>query len=129
MTLVKKVNYPPEMVKTMLEVYGAAENTDEARQEAMEKLSEQFGRTVASIRAKLSFERVYIAKAKPEKSGGTRILKSDIVSLIAKNSGEKNAEFFESLAGANRAVLDYIVRVQTDLAWFEAGENVPEPSE
>jgi hypothetical protein len=115
MTVEKKVNYPPEMVKTMLEVYGAVGTEPEQqddRQAAMEQLAETFGKTVASIRAKLSSESVYIPKVKAEKSTTKRILKSDLVDKIAENAGKENAEFFESLAGANKDVLNYILAMQ-----------------
>ena len=117
MTAEKKVNYPPEMVKTMLEVYGAAgvePEQHDARQAAMENLAETFGKTVASIRAKLSSESVYIKKPEAEKSTTKRVLKSDLVGEIAENAGMENAEFFESLAGANKSVLEYILTLQAD---------------
>jgi len=111
MTVAKKVNYTPENVVTMVELYTSADS-DETRQAAMETLSADLGKTVASIRSKLSHEGVYIAKAKAEKSGEKRILKSDLVDQIADNAGFENDEFFESLAGANKAVLEYILKLQ-----------------
>lgn len=117
MTAVKKVNYTPEVVKTMLEMYGAVgiePEQHEARQKAMEDIAEFAGKTVASVRAKLSSEGVYIPKPKAEKTGEKRILKSDLVDQIADNAGLENAEFFESLAGANKAVLEYIIKLQAD---------------
>ena len=115
MTATKKVNYTPEVVKTMLEIYGAAgtePEQHEARQAAMEEIAEFAGKTVASVRAKLSAEGVYIKKPEVEKSVTTRVLKSDLVAQIADNADMKNPEFFESLAGANKAVLEYILDLQ-----------------
>jgi hypothetical protein len=117
MTVEKKVNYPPEMVADIVEVYtsiGTEPELHQDRQKAMEQLAEKHGKTVASIRAKLSSEAVYIKKPETEKSTTKRVLKSDLVDEIAENAGKDNAEFFESLAGANKAVLQYILSLQAD---------------
>jgi len=115
MTVEKKVNYKPEVVVKMLAVYAAAgigPENEGARQEAMENIAEFAGKTVASVRAKLSSEGAYIPKVKAEKTGEKRILKSDLVDQIADNAKLENDEFFESLAGANKAVLEYILKLQ-----------------
>lgn len=115
MTVEKKVNYKPEIVEKMLAVYaeaGTSPDEHDARQAAMETIAEFAGKTVASVRAKLSSEGVYIPKPKAEKTGEKRILKSDLVGQIADNAGLENDEFFESLAGANKAVLEYILSLQ-----------------
>lgn len=112
----KKANYTPEMVAKMVSVYGAAgvELTPEGeakRQKAMESLATDLSRTVASIRSKLSFEKVYIPKVKATPKNSTTAKKSDTVTAIAECANDSTVNF-ESLENANRKVLDYIVDLQ-----------------
>lgn len=108
--MAKAINYPAEVVQDMVAVYTAAES-DAERAGALELLAEKHGRTVASIRSKLASEGVYIAKAKTAK-GSRRVKKEDILSEIAANAPEKHEGFFDSLAGANKAVLEFVRDLQ-----------------
>ena len=113
----KVANYTPENVAVMREVYQAA-STEAERSDAMDTLAEMFGKTVASVRSKLSHEGVYIAKVKAEKSGTTRVLKSDKVDEISAFAGNANDQFFESLAGVNKGVLDYVLALQAEVGAY-----------
>ena len=106
----KKVNYTPEMVADMVTVYGAA--TDEStRDAAMDSLATKYGKTVASIRSKLSFEGVYVAKAKPTAKGTNAVKKADMVTAIAEFANDDSLSF-DSLENANRTVLNYVIDLQ-----------------
>lgn len=81
----KTVNYTDEMVSRLHEVYDR--DADEATREAqIKQLSEELDRKVASIRAKLTREGVYVAKAKVEKAP-TGPRKAEIVTAIAGKLG------------------------------------------
>ena len=54
---------------------------------------------------------MYIAKTITKVKSG-RITKEAIVGEIATNANLKNDQFFESLKGANKSVLAYIVALQ-----------------
>ena len=106
----KKVNYTPEMVADMVTVYGAA--TDEfSRDAAMDSLATKYGKTVASIRSKLSFEGVYQAKAKATPKGTNAVKKADMVTAIAEFANDDSLSF-DSLENANRTVLNYVIDLQ-----------------
>ncbi len=109
----KTVNYTAENVAKMREVYCAADGEKE-RDAAIVTLATDLGKTVASIRSKLSFEGVYIAKAKPE-SKSTRTTKADLMADIADNAQHPNDAFFDSLSGANRDVLRWVIGLQTQI--------------
>jgi len=111
MAVEKKVNYTEAQITEMSDLYCAAETQDE-REAAMDEIAESFGKTIASVRAKLANIGVYVPKAKPAKKGEKRVTKSDLVSQIAENAEMKNDSFFDSLAGANTAVLEYVLTLQ-----------------
>jgi hypothetical protein len=112
MTKEKAPNYTAEIVADIIAVYQAADDSDDARKAAMEESAAKHGRSVASIRSKLAFESVYIPLAKATPKGGSRVKKSDMVSDIAANAGLANDSFFDSLEGANKAVLTYVAGLQ-----------------
>lgn len=58
----KMANYTDEQVTKMIEVYNTA-NNDVERKDAVEKLANAMGRTVASIRAKLVATGVYVKQS------------------------------------------------------------------
>lgn len=73
---VKSANYSPADVAQVLANYSENQNIAE--------WAEAVGRTVASIRAKLSREGVYVAKTAEKKEGATASLdKTEIVQVIA----------------------------------------------
>ena len=105
----KKVNYTPEMVTNIVTVYTAAQ-TEAERDAALETLAESHGKTVNSIRAKLSMEKVYIAKVKPAKKAGAE-KKENIIADIAENANQVDG-FFDSLSNVNKTVLEFIRKLQ-----------------
>lgn len=116
MTTKKVENYTAEMVTRMKAVYQAADDSDEARQEAMEAIQEFTGKSLPSIRSKLATEGVYIAKAKPTPKGGNRVTKADLVNQIADFEPAKPSGFFDSIEGANKNVLEYVIALQVEVA-------------
>lgn len=106
----KTQNYTAEQVAEVREAYVAA-GTHEDRLAVVDQFAEKFGKTVASIRSKLAHEGVYIAKPKPE-SKSTRVKKSELVQQIADKADLDNDSFFDSLEGANKAVLEWIISLQ-----------------
>jgi len=110
----KKVNYTAEMVDTMLEVYGNAEN-DAERKSAVETLASMLGRSVPSVRTKLSQLKVYI---KPDngKTGekSDTVSKADLVLTIEDLLGLHPGEG-KSLKFATKVVLEAIVEALNPL--------------
>lgn len=126
MTKEKVVNYSPELESQMSEIYLAAESESE-RVEAVEEIQEISGKSLASIRSKLSHMQIWIPKVKPE-SKAKKSSKSDLVAQIADNAENPNDSFFESIAGSNRAVLSYVlglqaVALQAEIDAFEESED------
>ena len=81
----KTVNYTDEMVARLHEVYDS--NADEAiREQQIEQLASELGKNKASIRAKLTRERVYVAKSQASKAPASP-RKAVIVSAIAQKLG------------------------------------------
>jgi len=84
MTDKKEPNYSKELTAKVVTDYQAAEDSDEARQAALEAISAETGKTVKSLRAKLVREKVYVAKTYKKKTGGKPETKGTIVIAIAK---------------------------------------------
>ena len=95
-----EVNYTEAQVNEAVARYEAA-NTDVARAEVVEQLAKEFGKTKASVRAKLVREGVYVAKTVTRKR---KAKKADVVALIAKVLGV-NEEVVGSLENATYATL------------------------
>lgn len=120
--MTKQVNYTAENVVQMTALYQAADS-ESTREIAIEQIAEGLGKTVASVRSKLSHEGIYIPKVKAEKTGTTRVTKSDLVQVIADFAGLENDSFFDSLEGANKAVLAYVIGLQQDVLALESVED------
>ena len=118
----KKANYSPEETAQYVAIYKGAADSDEARNAAMDEIQEVSGRTIASIRAKLNYEGVYIAKAKPVAKGRTGESKADILAKIQDANPEKPSGFFDSLEGANKTVLSFVLAQQPSIEVEEASE-------
>ena len=103
----KTVNYTDEMVARLHEVYDG-EASEEVRTEQVAQLSEELGKSLASIRAKLTREKVYVPKAKAP-AGKAGVLKSALVSVIAGKLGVPE-DTVGSLEKANKSVLVLIVK-------------------
>lgn len=81
-TSTKVVNYSPALTAKIVEAYAEAEN-DEQREQAVQDLSAETGKTVRSLRMKLVTEGVYIKPAYVSKTGAKAESKSAIVESIA----------------------------------------------
>lgn len=101
-----KVNYTDEMVARLHEVYDR-EDSEEAREAQIEQLSEELGRNKMSIRAKLTSEGVYVAKAKVEKKGAS-VRKADLVAAIAEKIGA-DEDVVGSLEKATKVALTRVL--------------------
>ena len=119
----KQKNYSDAEVARMVEVYTAESvQTQADREAAVEALHVELDRPIASIRSKLAHEGVYIAKPKPQPKGG-RTKKSDLVQRIADEADMKNDSFFDSLEGANKAVLEWIIDLQDEVAELREADS------
>ena len=92
----KTVNYTPEQTARMVADYQAGTS--------VEMLAETFGKTVRSVVAKLSREKVYVAKAYKTKSGETPVKKDVHADFIGDALGLTEADT-ESLTKANKIAL------------------------
>jgi len=92
----KTVNYTPEQTARMVADYEAGMTVD--------AIAEALGKTVRSVVAKLSREKVYVAKAYKTKSGETPIKKDVHADFIGNALGLTEADT-ESLTKANKIAL------------------------
>jgi 4-alpha-glucanotransferase len=92
----KTVNYTPEQTARMVADYQAGTS--------VETIAETFGKTVRSVVAKLSREKVYVAKAYKTKSGELPIKKDVHADFIGEALGLAEADT-ESLTKANKMAL------------------------
>lgn len=107
--MTKKTNYTDVQVETMREQYESAESETE-RLETVKALAIDFGKPVASIRAKLSAMGVYIRKGKTTKSGKPVVKKDALVELISAFVG-KPSELLVGLEKANKETLVILATV------------------
>jgi len=92
----KTVNYTPEMTQKMVADYTAGVS--------VEKIAEELGKTVRSVVAKLSREKVYKAKEYKTKTGETPIKKDAHADFIGFSLGLTEADT-DSLTKANKTAL------------------------
>ena len=95
----KTVNYTPEMTARMVADYQAGVT--------VEAMAEALGKTVRSVVAKLSREKVYQAKTYKTKSGDAVIKKDTVADYIGEALGLSEADT-ESLTKANKTALKAI---------------------
>jgi hypothetical protein len=95
----KTVNYTPEMTVEMVATYSANPS-----QETVVLLAEKFGKTVRSVVAKLSREKVYVAKTYETKKGEKPVKKDSMADAIGSILRLTEAET-DSLAKANKTAL------------------------
>jgi hypothetical protein len=107
----KVENYGADAIAYMQATY-LPESLESERDSQMDQIAEKLGKTVASVRSKLSHMSMYVPKIAAAKKG-KRSTKADVLTRIAAVAGLKNDDFFGSLAGANRDVLLWIVQLQT----------------
>ena len=87
--MAKTVNYTPEMTSAIVEAYTAVSDGTEAERAAVvESLAAEFGKSVRSIRAKLSRENVYVAKKPVSKVTGDKpAKKEELAAMLATATG------------------------------------------
>jgi hypothetical protein len=98
-TTAKAVNYTPEQVTKMVTEYQSGV--------AVESIAEALGKSVRSVVAKLSREKVYVAKTYTTKSGEPVAKKDMVADAIGNVLGLTEAET-ESLTKANKTALSKI---------------------
>jgi hypothetical protein len=122
----KAPNYTEKQVADMTSMYQAAKDnyptkaTDTEkfalRNKAMDDIAAFIGKTVPSIRSKLGIIGIYEGKPEGAKtSSGKRITKRDLVNVIADLGKQKNDKFFDSIEGANKTVLEFVIATQKQL--------------
>ena len=105
----KTVNYTPEQTARMVADYEAGMTVD--------MIAEALGKTVRSVVAKLSREKVYVAKAYKTKSGDTPIKKDAHADFIGEMLGLTEADT-ESLTKANKVALAKIADfIKAEKTW------------
>ncbi len=97
-TNAKAVNYTAEQTAEIVARYNAGET--------VETIADAFGKTVRSIVAKLSREKVYVAKAKAK--GEARVKKEALIAQIAEAIGADEAEL-DSLEKATAKALQLVL--------------------
>lgn len=95
----KTVNYTPEQTAELVSAYVA-----NPTQETVVMFAEKFGKTVRSVVAKLSREKVYIAKTYETKNGEKPVKKDSVADAIGAVLKMTEAEI-ESLTKANKSAL------------------------
>ncbi len=93
----KTVNYTDEQTAELVNRYKGGE--------AVEALAEAFGKSVKSVVAKLTREKVYVAKAKA--AGAGRVTKATLISEMAAQCGV-DAEVLASLEKASLEALQVV---------------------
>ena len=101
----KTPNYTEEQTANMVNAYEHAD-TDAARVAVVNEYAELYGKTAASVRAKLVREGVYIAQSRAP-AGKAAEKKSAIVSAIA-DLLNVNGEVIESLEKATKKSLELV---------------------
>lgn len=95
----KAVNYTPEQTTKMVADYQAGVT--------VETIANELGKTVRSIVAKLSREKVYVAKTYVSKTGEAVIKKDTVADYIGEALGLTESDT-ESLTKANKTALKAI---------------------
>lgn len=95
----KNVNYTPEQTLGMVADYQAGLT--------VEQIAQNLGKSVRSVVAKLSREKVYIAKTYTSKTGEAVIKKDTVADYIGEQLGLSESDT-ESLTKANKVALKAI---------------------
>ena len=99
---VKVKNYTADQTAKMVSAYVAAPSAD-----TVAELAKEFGKTVRSVIAKLSREKVYVAKTYKTKTGDAVVKKDEHADYIGEALG-MNANDADSLTKANKTALKLI---------------------
>jgi len=117
-TETKSVNYSTVQVDNLVSAYTMEGLSDADRKEVMEKFAKDFGKTVNSIRSKLSREKVYVKPAKISKSGSVIARKADLVedlALMMQVDVSKIQSFEKGTKIALETVIGYIASIENEL--------------
>lgn len=113
----KTVNYTPEQTASMVADYQAGVS--------VEKIASDLGKTVRSVVAKLSREKVYQAKTYVSKTGEKPIKKDAHADFIGEALGLSEADM-ESLTKANKTALAKIADfIRAEKSWYNVGAYAP----
>lgn len=112
----KTVNYTPEQTAELVAAYVAAPVA-----ETVDAFAEKFGKSVRSIRAKLSKEGVYKAKEYVSKTGEKPVKKDAHADAIGAVLGLTEPEI-ESLTKANKTALVKIFKALADSKPIDGNE-------
>ena len=103
----KPVNYTPEQTAELVSAYVAVAADEAKRAEVVATFAEKFGKTAKSIVAKLTREKVYVAKAYKTKNGETPQKKDETADAIGAILGLTENDT-SSLAKANKVALEKV---------------------
>jgi len=112
----KVVNYTDVQTAAMVEAYTAAPN-----KATVEALAEQMGKTVRSVIAKLSREKVYVAAERTTKTGEKIVKKDQTADAIGAVLKLTEAET-ESLTKANKTALAKIFKALAESKPIDGNE-------
>lgn len=105
----KVANYTDEQTTELVAAYTAVRGESrEVRDALVKDFAEKFGKTVRSITAKLSREKVYVAKEYVTKTGETVQKKDEWADAIGKVIPSLTEAELESLTKANKTALKKI---------------------
>lgn len=110
-TKTKGSRYTEEQTTELVTAYTSVE-TQEARDEVVSQYATKFDKNLQSIRAKLSSERVYVAKERTTKGGDPIVRKEALVAQIATLMGEEE-ETIGSIEKATKPTLQKIIAALT----------------
>lgn len=108
---VKAVNYTPEQTAVMVSRYVDDKAT-------VETIAQEMGKSVRSIVAKLSREKVYVAKTYKTKTGEPVVKKDELADELTALAGLTEAEA-DSLTKANKTALTKIIAAIKSVAATE----------
>ena len=106
----KQVNYTDESVARLNEVYDG--NDTEANRDAqVAQLAEELGKSAASVRAKLTREKLYVPKTKAP-AGKATVSKAALVQAIA-DAIDEDVDVIGSLEKATKVTLNKVLKALT----------------
>ena len=86
--MAKTVNYTPEMVALMTDMYNSVASASESERDAMvQEIANTFGKKTRSVRQKLSSLGVYVAKTPATKNAGKVEAKSSLAVQLSTVTG------------------------------------------
>jgi response regulator RpfG family c-di-GMP phosphodiesterase len=103
-TSTKAVNFTVDQTNAMVAQYVSASNKDEA----VQALAKQLGKSARSIIAKLAAEKVYVKKVRTTKTGEPVVRKAALVAELAELMKVPEADV-EDLANLTRRTLNALI--------------------